>query len=425
MKEMFLNSLSTTIYKTISAAIKVGLILLITNLFGAENYGAYTFALSIFLFLNTIFRFGFDIQLQKKTVSICNDNIGSCGEFLAQKNLFKTIVIVASCLLFVSIILKIIFALNSFESLKFEYLNYIIFYSAFYAGMWLFAYYLRGKDKGKTSVFVLEIIFPVLNILLIILFKAFSVNPAFVLVHSYGLSVIITLIIFILTEKLNFNSHIKNKIFNQSIFYDIKSAFPFLLSSVSSMLMAWVDFFVISFFETDSQLGLYSVSTRLALFMLFPASAIAIFFSNKLIVFYKNNQITEIKKYIKKITLVLFLVSLFLFLFLNVFSTYILSLFGKEFIDGSLVLLFLTFGYMISASLGSFETVLLMSEYKKRLFQINLFVVLTNLFVNIPLVYFYGINGAAIGTLISIVFNRFLQFKIIKNKILFRNATIT
>jgi len=95
-----------------------------------------------------------------------------------------------------------------------------------------------------------------------------------------------------------------------------------------------------------------------------------------------------------------------------------LNLFGKEFIDGSLVLLFLTFGYMISASLGSFETVLLMSEYKKRLFQINLFVVLTNLFVNIPLVYFYGINGAAIGTLISIVVNRLLQFQIIKSKIL-------
>lgn len=418
MKELLLNSLTATIYKTSSAAVKFGLIILITNLFGAENYGAYTFALSVFLFLNTIFRFGFDIHLQKKTVSICEDSIGSSGEFLAQKNLIKTIVIVTSCLLFVTILLKLIFALNLLKGLKFEYLDYIIFYSVFYASMWLFAYYFRGINKGKTSVLVLEIIFPVLNLLLIILLRTFWDNPAFILVHSYGLSVIITLIIFICIERLNINLFIKNKIFSQSIFVDIKSALPFLLISVSSMFMAWVDFYVISFFETDSQLGIYSVSTRLALFMLFPASAIAIFFSNKLVVFYKNNQVTEIKTYLKKITLVLSLVSLFLFLFLNIFSTYILNLFGKEFIDGSLVLLFLTFGYMISASLGSFETVLLMSEYKKRLFQINLFVVLTNLFVNIPLVYFYGINGAAIGTLISIVVNRLLQFQIIKNKIL-------
>ena len=61
MKELLLNSLTATIYKTSSAAVKFGLIILITNLFGAENYGAYTFALSVFLFLNTIFRFGFDI----------------------------------------------------------------------------------------------------------------------------------------------------------------------------------------------------------------------------------------------------------------------------------------------------------------------------------------------------------------------------
>ena len=54
-----------------------------------KNYGAYTFALSVFLFLNTIFRFGFDIHLQKKTVSICEDSIGSSGEFLAQKKLNK------------------------------------------------------------------------------------------------------------------------------------------------------------------------------------------------------------------------------------------------------------------------------------------------------------------------------------------------
>ena len=419
MKELLLNSLTATIYKTSSAAVKFGLIMLITNLFGAENYGAYTFALSVFLFLNTLFRFGFDVHLQKKTVSILIDNVESCGKFLAQKNLIRTILIVTSSLLVVTIIFKFILKLGWQEGLKFEYLNYIIFYSVFYAGMWLFSYYFRGIDKGKTSVLFLEIIFPILNILFILLFRTFSNNPTYILVHSYGLSVIITLIFFILNEKLKFNLLIKNKIFNESFFIEIKSALPFLLISVSSMLMAWVDFYVISFFETDSQLGIYSVSTRLALFMLLPASAISIFFANKLVAFYKNNQLTHVKSYLKKITLVLSLVSLLLFLFLNVLNTHILGLFGMEFVNGSLVLLFLTFGYMISASLGSFETVLLMSKFKKQLFQINLLVVLANLIVNIPLVYLYGINGAAVGTLISLVLNRFLQFRIIRNKILY------
>jgi len=265
---------------------------------------------------------------------------------------------------------------------------------------------------------VLEIIFPVLNILLILLFGLSNDEASEVLVHSYGVSVIITLFIFLFIEKLDFGLLAKSKIFNQSIFADIKNALPFLLISVSSMLMAWVDFYVISFFETDTQLGIYSVSTRLALFMLFPASAIAIFFSNKLVLFYKNNEVIEIKRYLKKITFVLFALSLILFLILNLFSFQILSLFGKDFIEGKSVLLILTFGYMISAGFGAFETVLLMSKYKKALFKINLLVVFSNLFVNIPFVYLYGIKGAAFGTLVSILVNRFLQFQIITKKIL-------
>ena len=133
MKELLLNSLTATIYKTSSAAVKFGLIMLITNLFGAENYGAYTFALSVFLFLNSLFRFGFDVHFQKKTVSILIDNVESCGKFLAQKNLIRTILIVTSSLLVVTIIFKFILKLGWQEGLKFEYLNYIIFYSVFYA----------------------------------------------------------------------------------------------------------------------------------------------------------------------------------------------------------------------------------------------------------------------------------------------------
>ena len=248
MKELFLNSLAATIYKTLSAAIKFGLIILITNLFGAANYGAYTFALSVFLFINTIFRFGFDVHIHKTTVEIFDNNGVGLSRFLAQKNLIKSIAIVIGFLFFVSIALKFILGFKWLEGLKFEYLNYIIIYSIFYAGMWLFSYYFRGLNKGKTSVFVLEIIFPVLNILLILLFGLFNYEASVILVHSYGVSVIITLFIFLFIEKLDFSLLAKSKIFNQSIFVDIKDALPFLLISVSSMLMAWVDFYVISFF---------------------------------------------------------------------------------------------------------------------------------------------------------------------------------
>ena len=419
MKELFLNSFTTTIYKTLSAGIKVMLIILITNMFGAENYGAYTFSISIFLFLNTIFRFGFDVYLHQNVAEIYTGN----NRIQAQTILLKTVSISILFLFFISLFAKLILDFDWLEGLKFTFLNYLILYSSFYSGMWLFAYYFRGLNKGKTSVVILEIIFPILNILLIFIFKLFINEPAQILIHSYGISVIISLIIFLGIEKMNYKFLFleRKNIFNQSIFIEIKSAIPFLLISVSSMLLAWVDFYVISFFESDFELGIYSVSTRLAIFMLFPTSAIAIFFSNKLVLFYKNNDFKSIKEYLKNITVVLMSISVLLFIILNIFSSQILNIFGEEFKEGRIVLLILTFGYMINATFGAFETVILMSLHKKLLFKLNLIVVFTNLIINIPLVYLYGINGAAFGTLISILVNRFLQYKVINDKILVQN----
>ena len=187
---------------------------------------------------------------------------------------------------------------------------------------------------------------------------------------------------------------------------------------MSSMLLAWVDFYVLSFFEGDSNLGIYSVSTKLAQFMLFPASAIAIFFSNRLVEFYENNDYKSINIYLKKITIILFVVSSLIFILINLFSSTILNLFGKEFIEGSMALLILTFAYLINASLGSFETVLLMSSYKRYLFNLNLITVLLNIVFNLPLVFLYGIEGAAFGTLLSITANRIMQYYFIRNKVL-------
>lgn len=415
MKELLINAFKSTVYKFLSSVLKFGQILLITNLYGAENFGAYTFAISVFLFVNSIFRFGFDVYIHKKVASIFTKK----NRRKSQQFFIKIVVIPIVVLALISIIIKIGLMTFDVATLKLNFLNSLVLYSSIYAFMWLFAYYNRGIDKGKTSVFILEIVFPTINILGLLLFSMLDFNINIILIHSYGLAVIVCLLIFISLEKLDYSLFGKNfrKIKHYSLI-EIKNAYPYLLISMSGMLLAWVDFYVISFFESDSILGIYSASTKFAQFMLFPASAIAIFFSNKLVVFYENNDYKSIVAYLKKITVILFIVSLLLFILINLFSSTILNLFGKEFINGSTVLLILTFAYLINASLGSFETILLMSSHKGYLFNLNLITVLLNLMFNIPLVFLFGIEGAAVGTLISIAANRVLQYYFIRNKVL-------
>lgn len=415
MKELLINAFKSTVYKVLSAVLKFGQILLITNLYGAENFGAYTFAISVFLFINSIFRFGFDVYIHKKVASIFIEK----GKGQSQQFFVKIVLIPIVVLALVSVLVK--FSLVTFDvvALKLNFLSSIILYSSLYAFMWLFAYYNRGIEKGKTSVFILEIVFPVINILGILLFSFLDLNINIILIHSYGLAVFICLLIFIGLEKLDYS--LFGKYFSKIKYYSLietKNAFPYLLISMSSMLLAWVDFYVISFFESDGNLGIYSASTKLAQFMLFPASAIAIFFSNKLVEFYKNNDHKSVVTFLKKITIILFVVSSLLFVLINLFSSTILNLFGKEFKQGNIVLLILTLAYLINASVGAFETVLLMSSHKRYLFNLNLITVLLNIIFNIPLVFLYGIEGAAFGTLISIATNRIMQYYFIRNKVL-------
>lgn len=415
MKELLFNSFASTVYKVLSAVLKFGQILFITNLYGAESFGAYTFAMSVFLFVNSIFRFGFDVYIHKEVASIFIEK----GRSKSQQFFVKVVVIPIVVLTFISIIIKISLMAFGEIAIRLDFLSSLILYSSLYAFMWLFAYYNRGIEKGKTSVFILEIVFPIINILGLLLFSYLELNINVILIHSYGLAIVVCLTIFYGLEKLDYTlfGRLLSKIKNYSLI-ETKNAFPFLLISMSSMLLAWVDFYVISFFESDSNLGIYSASTKLAQFMLFPASAIAIFFSNKLVEFYKDNNHKSVVVFLKKITIILFIVSSLLFIFINLFSSTILNLFGSEFKEGNIVLLILTFAYLINSSFGSFETVLLMSSYKKYLFNMNLITVLLNIILNIPLVFLYGIEGAAFGTLITIATNRIMQYFFIKNKVL-------
>lgn len=415
MKELLVNAFKSTVYKFLSAVLKFGQILLITNLYGADNFGAYTFAISVFLFINSIFRFGFDVYIHKKVASIFIEN----GRSKSQQFFIKIVVIPIVALALISSVVKISLLILGETSLKLNFLSSLILYSSIYAFMWLFAYYNRGIDKGKTSVFILEIVFPIVNILGLLLFSVLDFNVNIVLIHSYGLAAVVCLLIYCILERLDYSLFVKNlcKIKYYS-FTETKNAFPFLLISMSSMLLAWIDFYVISFFENDSSLGIYSACTKLAQFMLFPASALAIFFSNMLVEFYKKNDYKSVVYYLKMNTVILFFVSLLLFILINFFSSTILNLFGKEFNNGTIVLLILTFAYLINASAGSFETVLLMSSHKRYLFNLNLITVLLNLIFNIPLVLLYGIEGAAVGTLFSISANRAMQYYFIKNKVL-------
>ena len=419
MFKLFKDSAISLSYKLISVFLKFLLIYIITNVYGAENYGAYVFAISIFLFLNTLFRFGFDIYIQKFTAELLNVN----NKNKAQLKFLQIASISVFTILIVTLLIKFYFIFTpDRQPLKSLYLNELIIYGSVYAFYWMTMYYFRGIGKGKTSVFIMEIVQPLTNIFILLIFINFFENlllPSEKIIHSFGLSIIICLTIFTVLEKFNFLAfYNKSSFFKKTILLEINNSKAFLFISASGMLLAWVDTYIISFFVDNTEIGVYSLASKLSLFILFPVSAVSIFFSNLLVGFFAKNDINSISFYLKKISIVLFFSSLVIFLVINFFNVEILQVFGKDFNEGESVLLFLSFGYMVSAIFGCFETVILISKHKNYLFKLNIIMIILNILLNIPLVYFYGINGAAIGTLIVIIYSRLMQVNFVKRNIL-------
>ena len=419
LKQFINNSIITILLKFISAGLKFLIIIYITNQFGASEYGAYTFAMSIFLFINLIFRYGFDTYIQKESASleIKKKYLKSISQFV-NVTYFSVLSIIIVTLIAEFILY---YFHEDIDVLKYQYLSLLLVFSFLYSILWIFTYYYRGIGKGKLSVLNLEILFPIIQILIIYILMQFNLQTFYILVYSFVISIFLGILIYFnnIKNRIILLIQVSNIKFPKIEIKHIKQSYPFLLVSMSSMLLTWTDIYVISYFETNENIGIYSVVTKIGLLILFPASAVSIFFSNKVVEFLRKNDYKQLNKYFKIATFGLFLISMLMFIVINSFSTLILSLFGDIFISATTVLLLFSFAQLLNGTTGIFESIFLMSDLKNILMKLNIMMLLINLLLNIPLVYFYGMEGAAIATLIVISINRVIQYNIIYKKVLF------
>jgi O-antigen/teichoic acid export membrane protein len=414
MKDFFVRSALVTVLKTFSAIIKLLVVLFITNIFGAAEYGAFTFALTLFLFVNMLFRFGFDVYLQKKIAFFESIGKQSVGVLF----LIKLIGISSASLITVTLIVELLLVAltGQIDDLKIDYLKSIFWLSVGYSMLWLMSYYFRGADRGVFSVLNIEIIFPATQLLLMVVLYYYVpyLTASQVIISSFITSIIVSCIIYLLRLKMCFESLNLRKLpllFKGSK-HLIKKSKPYLFISIVSMILVWQDIFVISFFENNESIGIYSVATKIGLFLLFPASAVAMFLTNRVVVCLARSDRKQLSGYLKYSTAILLMVSVIGVLVINIFAIQILSFFGDEFLLAVTVLLLFSIAQLLNAISAAMEVVFLMSELKHTFLKLNIFMIVINFILNVPMIYFWGIEGAALATLISVIISRSIQLHI-------------
>lgn len=181
-------------------------------------------------------------------------------------------------------------------------------------------------------------------------------------------------------------------------------SWPLFLVYSLSMVLSWTDVLMLGYFDTATNVGIYSACLNLCMLLTFVYYGFGFIFVPLISEFYSKNKIDEIRGFYKISTRWIFSIVFPIFLLLVFFPDNILEImFGQEFIPGYLALIILSLGFVVFISVGlSRETVVVIGK-PKVVFYITVVSAVSNFILNLVLIPIYSMVGAAIAMSVSMV----------------------
>ena len=183
-----------------------------------------------------------------------------------------------------------------------------------------------------------------------------------------------------------------------------KRSYPMALSAVAYFIMQSLDIIILTAYEGYDKVAYYSIAVKLATVTALALMSVNIVVAPKIAEIYNNNDHSKLNKLIKDSSRIIFSISLPVLTVLFVFSEFILGLFGENYVLAKEALVILLAAQLFSAICGPGAIYLNMTGKEQKLNKILIAGLLINLILNFVLIPNYGIEGAAIATLISMLF---------------------
>lgn len=197
----------------------------------------------------------------------------------------------------------------------------------------------------------------------------------------------------------------------------LKMAYPLLIVSGTSFIMANLDVLMLGILSDSGEVGRYSVAARLALLVSFLLQITNSVISPRLAKMYAKNEIKEMKFLVNKVTGILFVVGLLFLSFFILFGKFILSFWGTNFIEGYGILIVLSIGQFFNIATGCAGLLLVMCGYEKDQGRISFTGLILNVILNVILIKMYGAYGAALSTAITVIFINLSRLVLVKKRL--------
>lgn len=204
----------------------------------------------------------------------------------------------------------------------------------------------------------------------------------------------------------------------------IKYSIPITLSTVSLYLLSSIDIFMIKFLLGDKHVAYYSVAVKVVSIIAVSSNAIGLSVATDIAYSYNKGDFDTLSIIMRKISRLGFYFSLLISVALFIASDKILLVFGNEYLISTTTMYILLAGNLTMSISGNTFIYLLMTNKGMIMGKLLFVAVLINFGLNFLLIPTFGIEGAAIASIVSVVFWNFAGalyvYKVDKVNILFR-----
>ena len=379
------------------------LTLVIANLFGAKGLGDYVLAITILRLFTLLAKLGLDTTSIRFIASFASQNKwSSIFRFRKQVVIILSFSTVIASLFMYFLAEPIADLINT----NYKYIKLNAFLVLPLSFFMLHYESLRGlKRIAEFSFFYVmsQALFTVVSLLIIYQFTTTSDVP----IYAYFVSVIIVSILSFLSFKYSVKKLSDGQ---ESADLEIRSyenllkiSIPLMFAQSVQFIIAWTDKLMLGSMSTSEEVGIYHTAFKLSMFAAVALMSINSIASPKFAEMYAKNDMKGLRKIVRQSTKMIFWTSVPLVIIFFMFPEFLLGLFGEEFKVGVNAFILLSCGKLFSSFSGSVGNILQMTGNQNILAKILLFAAILNIVLNLYLIPKYGIDGAALASVISIV----------------------
>ncbi|MCD4669535.1 MAG: oligosaccharide flippase family protein [Actinomycetia bacterium] len=401
-----------TILLLSSTGIGKGLLLL-TNilavrLFGAEVYGIFVFSLAIYMIIQRFTLFGTNYGIIK-TISAYSEK----GD-LTERNSTVSFAIVFVTIVSVITVIIIRIGLVVFrDKIDINYigpLKTLVFYLVVISILHTLASIFQARHQMLIFTASVNLIPGLMFLTLVVLFYYLTnLSPINVLVMARLSSVFIPLLfLFLWVRKIKIMESLSRKHVPAYKKF-IRFVSPLMGSELLIGLDAHLNILVLGIMMGASDVAIFNGALQVAFVCSFILASVSQAFTPTIASLYHKGSIKKLGELYGKITIILLAASIIFLLAIWMLRTFIMGLYGEEFLRGATSLVILASGYSFAALSGPCGRMNTMMGYPQYQLYISIGLIIVKFLLSIWLISIWGIMGAAIATMICSVLSNMLR----------------